>query len=33
MEIRLDFYDRYYGTTPRCQPSSPSLPANTGDRV
>ena len=33
IEIRPQFYDRYYGTTPHCQPSSPTLPANTGNRV
>jgi len=33
MEIRSYFYDRYYGTVLPCRPSSPSLPANTGDRV
>jgi len=33
IEIRPQLYDAYYGTTPRCQSSSPSLPANTDDRV
>ena len=33
IEIRPQLYDAYYGTTPRCQPSSPPLPANTGNRV